>query len=169
MLFTYRAKDGEEGYPGNLTVRAEYSWNDLCELGLHITAETDAPTLANFTNHAYFNLGGENSGSVLGHELQLNAHLFLPTSDSLIPTGDLLSVKDTPMDFSSPHVLGADIKADFPALVYGKGYDNCWLLDGFNAGSLRRAATRAADVCLKWRPHSPECRSTPATGLPDLP
>lgn len=96
VLFTYRAKDGEEGYPGNLTVRAEYSWNDLCELGLHITAETDAPTLANFTNHAYFNLGGENSGSVLGHELQLNAHLFLPTSDSLIPTGDLLSVRTRP-------------------------------------------------------------------------
>lgn len=141
VRFTYRAKDGEEGYPGNLTVVAEYSWNDICELKLQITAETDAPTVANFTNHAYFNLSGEGSGSVLDHQLQLESHLFLPTSDSLIPTGDLLSVNDTPMDFTSPRTLGADIKAEFPALIYGKGYDNCWLLDGWNAGTLRRAAT----------------------------
>lgn len=141
VRFTYDAKDGEEGYPGNLTVVAEYGWNDNCELCLEIKATTDAPTLANFTNHAYFNLSGEGSGSVLDHELKLESHLFLPTSDSLIPTGDLLSVKNTPMDFTAPRVLGADIKADFPALVYGKGYDNCWLLDGWNAGTLRRAAT----------------------------
>lgn len=140
VRFTYSAKDGEEGYPGNLTVVAEYGWNDVCELSLHITAETDAPTVANFTNHAYFNLSGEGSGSVLDHQLKLASHLFLPTSDSLIPTGDLLSVKDTPMDFTEPKTLGADIKAEFPALIYGKGYDNCWLLDGWNAGTLRLAA-----------------------------
>ena len=102
VRFTYRAADGEEHYPGNLTAVAEYEWTDANELKLNLSATTDAPTVVNLTNHAYFNLAGHNSGSVLDHELQLRAHLYLPTTDSLIPTGDLAAVKDTPMDFSEP-------------------------------------------------------------------
>jgi len=140
VRFTYHAKDGEEGYPGNLTATATYEWTDSCELKLQLGAETDAPTVVNLTNHAYFNLAGHDSGSVLDHLLTLDAHLYLPTDDTLIPTGDLAAVKGTPMDFTAAKTLGADIKADFPALVYGKGYDNCYVIDGWNAGTLRRAA-----------------------------
>ena len=140
VRFTYHAKDGEEGYPGNLTATAEYEWTDSNELKLRLGATTDAPTVVNLTNHTYFNLAGHNSGSVLDHLLTLNAHLFLPTDDTLIPTGDLESVKKTPMDFTKAKALGADIKAEFPALTFGKGYDNCWVIDGWNAGTLRTAA-----------------------------
>lgn len=143
VRFTYRSADGEEHYPGALTATAEYEWTDGCELKLHLGATTDAHTIVNLTNHAYFNLAGHNSGSVLDHTLQLDAHLFLPTTDSLIPTGNLEAVKGTPMDFTKPKALGVDIKAEFPALVYGKGYDNCYVIDGWNPGTLRHAATLA--------------------------
>lgn len=140
VKFTYHAADGEEGYPGNLTATATYSWSDSNELHLELQAETDAPTVVNLTNHAYFNLAGHNSGSVLDHKLTLDAHLFLPTDETLIPVGDLVSVKNTPMDFTTEKTIGADIKAEFPALEYGKGYDNCWVIDGWNPGVNRRAA-----------------------------
>lgn len=140
VKFTYKANDGEEGYPGNLVATATYEWTDDCELKLHLGATTDAATVVNLTNHAYFNLAGHNSGSVLNHKLTLNAHLYLPTDDTLIPVGDLASVKDTPMDFTEAKVIGKDIKAEFPALVYGKGYDNCYVIDGWNAGTMRVAA-----------------------------
>ncbi len=140
VKFTYHAADGEEGYPGNLTATATYSWSDANELHLELGAETDAPTVVNLTNHAYFNLAGHNSGSVLDHKLTLDAHLFLPTDETLIPVGDLVSVKNTPMDFTTEKTIGADIKAEFPALEYGKGYDNCWVIDGWNKGTNRRAA-----------------------------
>ena len=140
VKFTYRAADGEEGYPGNLVATATYGWNDACELSLKLEAETDAPTIVNLTNHAYFNLAGHDSGSILDHELTLDAHLYLPTDETLVPTGDLVSVAYTPMDFTTAKPIGADIKAEYPALAYGKGYDNCYVIDGWNAGTERRAA-----------------------------
>lgn len=140
VRFTYVSADGEEGYPGQLVATAEYEWTDNNELRLRLGASSTAPTVVNLTNHAYFNLSGHNSGSVLNHKLQLAAHLFLPTDSTLIPTGDLVSVKGTPMDFTEPKALGADIKAEFPALEYGKGYDNCYVVDGWNAGTLRPVA-----------------------------
>lgn len=139
VRFSYRSADGEEGYPGNLTATAIYRWTDDCTLSLTLTAETDAPTVVNLTNHAYFNLAGHNSGSVLGHKLLLKASRFLPTDDSLIPTGELAPVAGTPMDFTAAKELGRDIRADFPALVYGKGYDNCWVIDDAD-GTLRTVA-----------------------------
>ncbi|MDE7443646.1 MAG: galactose mutarotase, partial [Muribaculaceae bacterium] len=140
VVFTRTSPDGEENYPGNLEITAEYAWNDANELSLQLKATTDAPTVVNLTNHAYFNLSGENAGSVLDHKLWLDSHLYLPTDDSLIPTGDLLSVKDTPMDFTTPKVIGADIKQEFPALIYGKGYDNCWVIDKWHKGQLKTVA-----------------------------
>lgn len=131
VTFTYHAKDGEEGYPGNVEATVEYSFTEANELWIRLEATTDAPTLVNLTNHTYFNLAGHNSGTVLNHLLQLDAHLYLPTDDTLIPTGNLEAVKGTPMDFTTAKPLGQDIKADFPALNYGKGYDNCYLVDEF--------------------------------------
>lgn len=141
VTFTYRAADGEEGYPGNLDVTAEYTWSDDNKLSLHITAETDAPTVVNLTNHAYFNLDGEDSGSVLDHELQLLASRYLPTDDTQIPTGELAPVAGTPMDFTVAKAIGRDINADFHPLKVGKGYDHCWVIDGYAKSQLKEVAT----------------------------
>ena len=133
VRFTYQSADGEEGYPGNLKVTAEYRWTERNKLLLTLHAETDRTTVVNLTNHAYWNLRGANSGSVLGHELKINASRWLPTDSTLIPTGELAPVIGTPMNFLRKHPIGAFIRANFPALIYGKGYDNCWVLDGEEA------------------------------------
>lgn len=140
VVFSRVSPDGEENYPGTMTVEAEYSWSDTNELRLILRATTDATTIVNLTNHAYFNLSGENSGSILDHELELACHMYLPTDDSLIPTGDMVAVKESPMDFTAPKALGAEIKEEYPALVYGKGYDNCWVVDNWHKGSLKTIA-----------------------------
>lgn len=138
--FLYYAEDGEMGYPGAVKAVARYEWSEDNELRLTLTAESDAPTVINLTNHAYFNLNGEGCGSVLDHTLRLNASEYLPTSDSLIPVGESEPVAGTPMDFVTEKVIGAEIKADFPALNYGKGYDNCWVIDGYEPGQIQEAA-----------------------------
>ena len=140
VRFTRLSPDGEEGYPGDLTVAAMYRWSDENSLELTFDAQTDKPTIINLTNHAYFNLAGHDSGSVLDHELKLAASRYLPTDDTLIPTGELAPVAGTPMDFTRAHAIGRDIKADFPALKYGKGYDNCWAIDNYTPGEIRLAA-----------------------------
>ena len=144
--FMYFSEDGEMGYPGNLKVVARYEWSEENELRLTFTAHTDAETVVNLTNHSYFNLDGEGSGTVLNHLLRLNASEWLPTSDSLIPLGDSEPVAGTPMDFLNPKPIGRDIKADFSALKYGKGYDNCWVIDGHMKGQLSEAAELRSPV-----------------------
>ena len=136
----YFSEDGEAGYPGNLKVVAHYEWSDDNELALTFTGETDAPTVVNLTNHSYFNLDGEGSGTVLHHVLKLNASEYLPTDETLIPLGEPADVAGTPMDFVNAKELGRDIRADFPALKYGKGYDNCYVIDGAESGQLQTAA-----------------------------
>ena len=138
--FLYYSEDGEMGYPGAVKVIARYDWSEDCELRLTLTAESDAPTVINLTNHAYFNLNGEGKGDILGHLLRLNASEYLPTTDSLIPLGESVPVAGTPMDFVTAKSLGADINTDFPALKYGKGYDNCWVIDGYEPGQIQEAA-----------------------------
>lgn len=138
--FLYFSEDGEMGYPGNLKAIARYEWSDSNELTLILTAESDAPTVVNLTNHTYFNLNGEGSGDILGHILKLNASEYLPTDDTLIPLGESVPVAGTPMDFVLAKPIGRDINADFPALKYGKGYDNCWVIDGSGEESVRFAA-----------------------------
>ncbi len=140
VIFTYKAKDGEMGYPGELVAKARYEWNEDNELTLTLIATSTESTVVNLTNHAYFNLDGEGSGSVLEHILKLNSSKWLPTDDTLIPTGELTDVKGTPMDFTSPKKLGRDIKEDFPALHYGKGYDNCWVLEDYKEDTVSEAA-----------------------------
>lgn len=129
VRFTYVSADGEEGYPGKLTVTADYRWSDNNELTLTLKAVTDKATVVNLTNHTYWNLDGADAGSVLDHTMKMRASRWLPTDETLIPTGELAPVAGTPMDFTHAKPLGRDIKADFPALKYGKGYDNCWVID----------------------------------------
>lgn len=138
--FLYDAADGEQGYPGNMKVVARYEWSEENELRLTFTAKTDADTVVNLTNHAYFNLDGHNAGSVEDHILRLNASEYLPTDDTLIPVGDSEPVAGTPMDFINPKKIGVDLRKDFPALNYGKGYDACWVIDGAMEGQLQEAA-----------------------------
>lgn len=140
VRFTYKAKDGEENYPGNLVATATYEWTNDNELKLELTAVTDAKTVINLTNHVYFNLAGESSGSVLNQLLRLNASKFLPTDATQIPTGEFAPVDGTPMDFTSAHQIGRDIKADFEPLKIGKGYDHCWVLDNYAPGKMQEAA-----------------------------
>ena len=138
--FMYFSEDGEAGYPGNLKAVAHYEWSEDNELKLILTAETDAPTVANLTSHVYFNLDGEASGSVLDHKLELNASQYLPTDPTQIPLGEPADVAGTPMDFVEAKPLGQDIQADFEALKIGKGYDHCWLIDGAMPGQLSTCA-----------------------------
>ena len=130
VTFTLDSPDGDQGYPGAMHVEATYTWGDDNALTLEIKATADKPTVVNLTNHTYWNLDGEDSGSIFDHVLRINASRWLVTSEALIPTGELAPVEGTPMDFRTAKPIGRDIKADFPALHYGKGYDNCWVLDG---------------------------------------
>lgn len=135
--FLYYSEDGEMGYPGALKAVARYEWTEDCELRLTLTAESDAPTVINLTNHAYFNLNGEGSGNILGHTLRLNASEYLPTDDTQIPLGESAPVAGTPMDFVNEKPIGQDINADFEPLKIGKGYDHCWVIDGAEPGQLQ--------------------------------
>jgi len=136
--FMYFSEDGEMGYPGNLKVVAHYEWDEDDTLRLTLTAETDKPTVINLTNHTYFNLNS--SGDIRGHMLRLNSSEYLPTDETLIPVGESDPVEGTPMDFRTPRPLGPGLEADFAAIKYGKGYDNCWAIDGYIEGQLQEAA-----------------------------
>jgi aldose 1-epimerase len=138
VVFAIGSPDGEGGYPGNLSIEAAYYWSDECELEIVYTAVTDAPTVVNLTNHAYFNLGpeGENSGSVLDHVLTLRSSKFIPTRPDNIPTGELWDVEGTPMDFRTAKTLGRDIDADYPQIADAAGYDRCWVVDGWRKNIL---------------------------------
>lgn len=142
----YTSPDGEMGYPGTVTVVARYEWSEANELILTFSARSDAETVINLTNHAYFNLNGEGNGNILDHQLRLNASVYLPTDETLIPVGEADPVALTPMDFLDFHRIGERIKEDFPALNYGKGYDNCWMIDGYQPGQLQTAATLYSEL-----------------------
>lgn len=136
VRFTYKAKDGEENYPGNLTVTATYRWSDDNVLTLDFHAESDSDTVINMTNHAYWNLRGADAGNIFDHEMRIRASKWLPTDETQIPLGEYAEVAGTPMDFTSPKEIGKEIKADFEALKIGKGYDHCWVLDAWKPGEM---------------------------------
>lgn len=139
---TYTSPAGEEGFPGKLDVSVTYTvTSDNC-FRLDYEAVTDAPTVLNLTNHSYFNLGGEGSGSVEGHVLTVEAAHVIEVDDELIPTGKLLNVEGTPLDFRQPHTIGARIRSGHLLTKFAKGYDCSFVLDG---GPELRHVARAYD------------------------
>jgi aldose 1-epimerase len=127
LKLTYVSKDGEEGYPGTLSVTATYTLTDKNELKLVYRAKTDKPTIVNLTHHSYFNLAGQGRGDILGHVVTIHANKYTPVDKDLIPTGKLATVKGTPFDFRKPTSIGARINERDEQLLNGKGYDHNWV------------------------------------------
>jgi len=127
LKLTYVSKDGEEGYPGNLSVTAKYTLTHDNALKLEFTATTDKDTVVNLTHHSYFNLAGH--GTILHHVVMIPADKFTPVDSTLIPTGELKPVEGTPFDFRKPTAIGARINQDDEQLKFGKGYDHNWVIN----------------------------------------
>jgi aldose 1-epimerase len=139
LRMTYTAADGEEGYPGRLPVTVVYTLDNRNRIRITYTARTDKPTVVNRTNHAYWNLGGEGSGTIYDHELQIDAARYTPDDPTLIPTGAISSVSGTPFDFRSFRAIGDRIRSSNAQMKIGRGYDHNWVLSR-SGGGLETAA-----------------------------
>lgn len=140
VCMSLKMKDGEMGFPGNLDVHVTFSLTDDAGLKIEYNVTTDKPALINMTNHAYFNLNGQASGSILDHELKLNASKYTPVVEGAIPTGEEADVAGTVFDFTDFRRVGESINDDIEQLKLVKGYDHNWVLDNTD-GSVRLVAT----------------------------
>src|SRR5467141_3115165 len=146
LELSYLSSDGEEGFPGNLSVKVVFTLpRDRNELRIDYTSMTDKDTVLNLSNHSYFNLAGEGSGDILDHVMTLHSRQFTPVDKTLIPTGELKNVGGTPMDFNSATAIGKRINENDEQLVFGKGYDHNWVLTRAGGGNGLSIAAEAYD------------------------
>ena len=149
LVLHLTSDDGDQGFPGTLQVEVTYLLRDDDTVTIRYRATTDAPTVVNLTQHSYFNLRGDGTGSVLDHHLELAADRFTPVDATLIPTGELREVTGTPFDFREPKPIGRDIREATGQLLHGQGYDHNWVLDD-----------PGPDLHLAARLHDPESGRT---------
>jgi aldose 1-epimerase len=147
LKLTFTSPDGDQGYPGTLKAEVDYLLTERNQIKIDYRATTDKPTVVNLTNHSYWNLAGEGSGSIERHDLRLNASHYTPVDPTLIPTGSIDSVLGTPMDFTKSTPIGARIRDGFPQLVIGRGYDHNYVLD--------RHGSHDTSLILAARVHEP--------------
>lgn len=146
VIFTLISEDGDCGYPSEVTVQIVYDFDDENNLECTIYAKSDGTTPVNLTNHTYWNLAGENSGTILNHTLQLNCSKALEMNSVQIPTGKVIDVVGTPQDFTSPRRLGADIESEFNHIKDFKGYDHFFVVDGWQKNILGSVGTLSDSV-----------------------
>lgn len=147
VVFELQDKDGNMGFPGNKHISVAYRLGEDNDLHLLYHGTSDKRTVINLTNHTYFNLDGHDSGRIEEHELRLDASRYTPADSGSIPTGEIVSVEGTPMDFTVSKRVGRDIGADFQQLQFAGGYDHNWVIDGWeDNGELRHFATVKSPV-----------------------
>ena len=146
IVFKYTSLDMEEGFPGNLNVKVTYTATENNSVLMEYEATTDKPTVVNLTNHAFFNLNGEGSGTILNHVVQIYADKFTPVDSGLIPTGELKLVKNTPFDFTEPHTIGERIEVQNEQLTNGGGYDHNYVLNGEMENGFNKVAKFIGDT-----------------------
>lgn len=145
MRFSYHSPDMDQGFPGNFDVTVTYTLTEDNEVKIHYQGEADKDTIANLTNHTYFNLAGQGKGAILDHQMWIDADAFTVIDEESIPTGELRAVKGTPMDFMEPKVIGNDIDADYEQLRVAGGYDHNFVLNNQD-GTIRKCAVVSEDT-----------------------
>lgn len=148
LKLSYRSKDGEENYPGNLDVTVAYKITKDNALSIEYYAVSDKDTILNLTNHSYFNLSGHNSGDILDHEITINAEKFTPIDKYSIPTGEIREVAETAMDFRKMKPIKEAIEVEDNQIIYGQGYDHNWVL---NTKDITQKAAEVFDPVSKRR------------------
>lgn len=144
ITFALHSPDGDQGYPGELDIDVTYTLTEENSVRIDYLAVPGADTVVNLTNHSYFNLNGHASGSVAEHTVWVNADSFTRADAESIPTGEIISVDDTPMDFRTKKAVGRDISKNYEALIFGKGYDHNWCLN--NGGKFAKVAEMTGDI-----------------------
>lgn len=149
VTFSCVSRDLEQGFPGNMTAKVTYTLGEENDLSIDYEAVSDKDTVANFTNHSYFNLGGHDSGTMVGQELKLYCSKFTPVDGTLIPTGEIRDVAGTPMDFTDWKAIGKEIDAQDEQIGFGGGYDHNFIVDGSGYRIMAEAVCKASGIHMK--------------------
>lgn len=149
VTFALHSPDGDQGYPGAVDIQVTYELNEQNEVRIHYMAVPQRDTIINLTNHSYFNLSGQESGDILSHTVWLDADAYTRADAKSIPTGDILPVEGTPMDFRVKKTIGRDIEENYEALEFGGGYDHNWALNGTGYRKVGELASEESGIAME--------------------